>query len=142
MVFGSSLGWLCLYGAGVFGLRTEGVELLPFLVGKAKSVVAGAAMQRIRYTCGDMLHYDVSAVDLLFLTSQCWDDQLRSKLREKLTKELPTGALVVDYTSFLGDSDSIGLDYVPASRTFHLLTQVEAAVSWGPTQMFWIWRLA
>ena len=41
-------------------------------------------------------------MQLLLLTSQCWDAALCVRLRAKLLAELPEGALVVDYTAAMG----------------------------------------
>ena len=107
VVFGSSLGWLCLYGACVYGLRAEGVELLPKLCDCARAAAAAARVPPsgaggVSFVCADALAHGVTRARLLVLTSQCWDASLCAAVRAKLLAELPDGALVIDYTPALG----------------------------------------
>ena len=115
VVFGSSLGWLCLYGACVYGLRAEGVELLPKLCDCARAAAAAAPVPPsgaggASFVCADALAYDVTRARLLMLTSQCWDASLCAAIRAKLLAELPDGALVIDYTPALGGGSGGGGD--------------------------------
>ena len=110
VVFGSSLGWLCLYGACVYGLRAEGVELLPKLCECARAAAAAARVppSGASFVCADALAHDVTRARLLMLTSQCWDASLCAAVRAKLLAELPDGALVIDYTPALGNGGGGG----------------------------------
>ena len=93
-------------------------------------------------------------MQLLVLTSQCWDAALCVRLRAKLLAELPEGALVVDYTAAMGgeavqagraaaaaggDGEAGGGE-APAGRRFVLLEKVRAPVSWDAGHVFWVWR--
>ena len=103
-------------------------------------------------------------MQLLLLTSQCWDAALCVRLRAKLLAELPEGALVVDYTAAMGgeavqagraaaaaggDGEAGGGEAgggeagggeAPAGRRFVLLEKVRAPVSWDAGHVFWVWR--
>ncbi|GIL68795.1 hypothetical protein Vafri_22030 [Volvox africanus] len=103
VVWGSSCGWLVLYGALTYGWRSRGVELLSCLHGCAERVVTeqGAALtgvKGVRFTCGDLLQDDVSNAGLVVLADQCWDEQLAAAASAKLARELPAGALCVSYS--------------------------------------------
>ena len=74
---------------------------------------------------------------LLVLTSQCWDPRLCRQVRAKLLRELPEGALVIDYTAALGERGGGG---VGEPRRFALVQQVQAPVSWDRGHTFWVWR--
>ena len=111
-----------------------------------------------------MFHAQASAVQLLLLTSQCWDAALCVRLRAKLLLELPEGALVVDYTAAMGAEAAAGEEAkeaageeaggggggeagggegrggAPAGRRFVLLEKVRAPVSWDAGHVFWVWR--
>lgn len=47
----------------------------------------------------DMMAADVSTADVLVLASLCWDETTKTKVAQKLSRELPTSCVVVDYTS-------------------------------------------
>ena len=99
-------------------------------------------------------------MELLLLTSQCWDAALCVRLRAKLLAELPEGALVVDYTAAMGGeaaeqagraaAEASGVGEAgggeagggdePAGRRFVLLEKVRAPVSWDAGHVFWVWR--
>ncbi|GLI66675.1 hypothetical protein VaNZ11_010606 [Volvox africanus] len=103
VVWGSSCGWLVLYGALTYGWRSRGVELLSCLHSCAERVVTeqGAALpgvKGVRFTCGNLLQDDVSNAWLVVLADQCWDEHLAAAARAKLARELPAGALCVSYS--------------------------------------------
>ena len=103
VVLGSSLGWLVFYGACVFGLPSEGVEILPLLCRTATETAAAAGLgDCVRFENADMLTHDLRGADIVMLASQCWDDELRRQLAGKLLNELAVGAIVLDYSDFLG----------------------------------------
>ena len=123
------------------GLRCEGIELVPFLVRAARATADRAGVCSCSFVCADMLGYDVSAAQLLLLTSQCWDPVLCARLRAKLLAELPEGALVVDYTAAMGDDGGEArCGAPPTCRAFVLLEKVLAPVSWDASHVFWVWR--
>ena len=84
-------------------------------------------------------------VQLLLLTSQCWDAALCARLRTKLLAQLPEGALVVDYTAAVGGKGAGGEAETDGGaggvgRRFVLLEKVHAPVSWDAGHVFWVWR--
>ena len=137
-VLGSSLGWLCFYGACVHGLRSHGIELLPVLAREAIGVARDAEVDGVSFECADMLGCDLSAADILLLTSQCWDGPMLEKLRAKLLRELREGALVIDYTAAMGEGDA---RQGWGERTFVLEWKGVGEVSWGGEITFWVWRV-
>ncbi|GIL84777.1 hypothetical protein Vretimale_14441 [Volvox reticuliferus] len=103
VVWGSSCGWLVLYGVLTYGWRSRGVELLSCLHSCAERVVkeqeaALAGTKGVRFTCGDLLEDDISTAGLVVLADQCWDEELAAAAGDKLARELPTGALCVSYS--------------------------------------------
>ena len=46
-----------------------------------------------------MLKADISSADIVILASLCWDESTKSKVSQKLARELPDGSLIVDYSS-------------------------------------------
>ena len=147
VVLGSSTGWLCFYGACVYGFRTRGIELLPNLVAAAKRTAREAAIFGVHFECDDMLRSDLRGSHLIILASQCWDAPLLAAVRVKLLDELPTGALVLDYTPLLGEPPETSRDErmpMPAKsegRSLQLACTVSAPVSWDGTHKFWVWRV-
>jgi len=65
---------------------------------------------------------------ILLMASQCWDDDLRSRVQKKLEVELPTDATVIDYTKCLSQSSE-----------FEEVAVVEGQVSWNNKQGFYIY---
>ena len=147
VVLGSSIGWLCFYGACVYGLPTRGIELLPNLVTAAERVGRTAGIEGVQFKCADMLKTDLRLSQLVVLASQCWDAPLLSALRLKLLEELPDGALVLDYTPLLGErppetpEQSAHGDPPTRTRGFVLACTVDAPVSWDGAHTFWVWRV-
>lgn len=157
LVLGSSLGWLCVYGACVFGLRTRGIELLPSLAAAAARLVKEAGVAGVTLECADMLECDLSDAEIVLLASQCWDATLIAALRAKLLAELPDRALVLDYTAALGEAPpaprQLGRAAAPGprpngvppqaggGRRLTLECTVQAPVSWDSAHTFWVWRV-
>ncbi|PNH09640.1 hypothetical protein TSOC_003722 [Tetrabaena socialis] len=103
VVWGSSCGWLVLYGALTYGWRSRGVELLSCLHRCAEGAAeaqagALAGTAGVRLVCCDLLHDTVRGAGLVLLADQCWDAQLAAAAAAKLARELPAGALCVSYT--------------------------------------------
>lgn len=145
LVLGSSLGSLVLYGACVHGLVSRGIELLPVLARHATQLSDAAGVVGVSFDCADMLTSDLGQPQIVLLASQCWDPPLIATLRAKLLRELPLGALVLDYTAALGQppEEAQGHDgpAAPATRAFELQCTVRAPVSWDEAHCFWVWRL-
>ncbi len=150
-VLGSSVGWLCFYGACVHGLRSHGIELIPFLAATAARVAADAGVGGATFECADMLSVHLGGYAILLLASQCWDEELVRRLRAKLLDELDAGAVVIDYTPLLGEEPAAEprapaeAERAPPQRRcrarFELACTVDAPVSWDGEHTFWVWRV-
>ena len=157
-VLGSSLGSLVIYGACVYGLPSRGIELMPLLANRASDLASRAGVAGASFECADMLDCSLADCAILLLASQCWDRSLIAAVRSKLLAELQVGALVLDYTSALGEEEEGEEGVVegtptalpqegeaasrPASRRrFALQTTVSAPVSWDGAHKFWVWRV-
>ena len=98
---------------------------------------------------------------VLFLTSQCWDKELRSKLRDKLNSELTRpGSIVIDYVeTTLGSSECFRSTHYPPLSLYapclcfvdrigdglvmlgsRLEAEVPGEVSWNKSNMFRIYQ--
>jgi hypothetical protein len=68
---------------------------------------------------------------VVLLTSQCWDDSLKSRVAERLRSEdFRVGALVVDYGDWLRREACFG----------DPLSVAEAPTSWNPRQRFYVFQ--
>ena len=67
---------------------------------------------------------------VVVLTSQCWDESLKTRVAEQLARGLAPGALAVDYGDRLGREPAFG-DPVAV---------VEAPTSWNRTQKFYVFQ--
>ncbi|GLC39360.1 hypothetical protein PLESTM_000887500 [Pleodorina starrii] len=161
VVWGSSCGWLVLYGALTYAWRSRGVELLSCLHECAQRTAAEQAAELsgtagVHFTCGDLLQDDVSTAGLVVLADQCWDERLAAAAAAKLGRELPTGALCVSYsgTAFRGPAAGAraggggeGAEGGPAAvpeplygGVFEEAAAVRAPVSWADGLTFRIFR--
>ncbi|QDZ22075.1 hypothetical protein HOP50_06g46160 [Chloropicon primus] len=131
-VWGSSIGWLAFYGRLAFGLRTKGYEILDYLVSLSTEVAKKYDVVRdLHFEARDMLETDLSSTGILFLTSQCWDLDLKAKAYAKVAEELPEGSIVIDYSSDLTEYDGV-----------QRLSVVRCPVSWNDQQDFHIFAKA
>ncbi|KAG7386760.1 hypothetical protein PHYPSEUDO_015268 [Phytophthora pseudosyringae] len=131
-VFGSSSGSLVFFAALALGLRSVGVEILPFLHDVAEQTRRELRLptDKCRFACADMLTVSVKETSILLLTSQCWDDELFLQLQHKLAAELQPGTLVVDYKNALQNSPH-----------FRLLQELpHQHVSWNSSQSLFIFE--
>ena len=67
---------------------------------------------------------------VVVLTSQCWDESLKTRVAERLASELKPGALVVDYGERLAREPAFG----------EPLAVVEAPTSWNAKQRFYVFQ--
>ena len=67
---------------------------------------------------------------VVVLTSQCWDESLKTRVAERLASELKPGALVVDYGKRLAREPAFG----------EPLAVVEAPTSWNAKQRFYVFQ--
>lgn len=124
MVWGSSSGWLVFYGALTFGWASHGYEILPNLVDTAEACARVHNLEAVaRFTTGDLLSSCLDNVGFLQLTDQCWDQQLIALARAKVERELPDGAVCLDYTGSL-----------KRVAALQLLAVITTAVSWNAKQ--------
>ena len=129
-VWGSSCGWLAFYGRLCFGLRTVGCELLGSLVDLSNEVAGKHEIltergKGLHFERKDLLHFDLRETGILLLTSQCWDEDLKTRAYAKVASELPCGALTIDYSG--------GLGKLPGLRQVARLVH---PVSWNSSQEF------
>jgi len=132
-VYGSSLGWICYYCSFFGASEVEGWELLPLLASLSKAAMKADEREGVRHDdmhlphsssiaspattnvekveakveikCADLLADDtVGDADVIILTGQCWDEQLKSKVRSKLGNDMKEGAYVVDYVNLPASS--------------------------------------
>ncbi|KAG1711738.1 hypothetical protein DVH05_008981 [Phytophthora capsici] len=129
-VFGSSSGSLVLFAALTLGIRSVGVEILPFLHNVAERTRQEMQVPKgiCSFVCADMLTVSLQETSILLLTSQCWDVKLYQQIQHKLEVELQPGALVLDYKAAL-----------QSSPRFQLLQELpNQRVSWNNAQSFFI----
>jgi hypothetical protein len=109
-------------GLADLAVKVDGYEVMPLLFDKSVQVAAqlrapGAAVE---YHLQDMLTADVTGLDVVVLTSLCWDASTRTAVARKLHRELQPGVLVVEYTADLFkaagvDADSVTIGPAPTS---------------------------
>ena len=145
VVFGSSTGWLVFYAALVFGARSVGYELLEGRVATANETARECVFSSEResekntssvsdlfaFSCSDALFAPLGEnAKVVVLTSQCWDEALKTRVASRLASHLTIGALVVDY----GDS-------LKRERAFgEPVAVVEAPTSWNEKQKFYVFQ--
>lgn len=133
VVFGSSAGWLVFYAAATLRARAyRGFEILQTLHDTALRALANFehhTSSKIDFIRADMLSASLQSVGLIVLTSLCWDEAVYEACARKLARELPLGALVIDYRDALGRHDA-----------FTRLTDdpIRLPVSWNPRQAFYV----
>ena len=143
MVFGSSTGWLVFYAALAHGVRSVGYELLEGRVATARATArtAFSFSSKARRACSwvGLLAFSSSDATLaplgvgakvVVLTSQCWDESLKTRVAERLASELKPGALVVDYGERLAREPAFG----------EPIAVVEAPTSWNAKQRFYVFQ--
>jgi hypothetical protein len=145
VVFGSSTGWLVFYAALAFGARSVGYELLEGRVATAYETARECVFSSDResekntssvsdlfaFSCSDALFAPLGEnAKVVVLTSQCWDEALKTRVASRLASHLTIGALVVDY----GDS-------LKRERAFgEPVAVVEAPTSWNEKQKFYVFQ--
>lgn len=137
VVFGSSSGWMVLYAAIAFGIKSRGIELMQHLDKTANVVLEELRREALPsltldvvFERGDMLEADIANVRILLLASQCWDGDLKERVRSKVEAELGRGAVVIDY------SDTI----FGQSTAMRLAGQADGRVSWNENQHFFVYE--
>ena len=143
VVFGSSTGWLVFYAALAHGVRSVGYELLEGRVATARATArtAFSFSSKARRACSwvGLLAFSSSDATLaplgvgakvVVLTSQCWDESLKTRVAERLASELKPGALVVDYGERLAREPAFG----------EPIAVVEAPTSWNAKQRFYVFQ--
>ena len=141
-VWGASTGWLCFYAHLREGLDTCGVELLAPLVDVAEAVAArhglgvGPGAPALSFVQGDLLDAPLGPTEVLVLTSQCWDADLRARAGAKIRAELGAGRgtaagapVVVDYGDWLRE-------YLGPP-----VAACKAPVSWNPDNTFYVFAV-
>ena len=122
--------------------RSEGVEILPLLCRTATETAAAAGLgDSVRFENADMLTHDLRGADIVLLASQCWDDELRRQLAGKLLNEHAVGAIVLDYSDYLGGVVGRARRLWPheGGNCFRQVDVVTAPVSWDAAHRFYVY---
>lgn len=100
-IFGSSQGLLAFYTSAMYPAAIiTGYEILPSLSNIANMLKKKFTPDSpINFLCEDMFGAAIRWTSMVVLTSLCWDAETRKRVAEKLSKELVSGAIVVDYRS-------------------------------------------
>lgn len=61
-------------------MLSTGVEIVRARVEVAKSMAKKHSVESVEFMHGDLLESDLSNTGILVLTSQCWDDDLKTKV--------------------------------------------------------------
>ncbi|GMH78496.1 hypothetical protein TL16_g07824 [Triparma laevis f. inornata] len=80
------------------------------------------------FIAGDFMEESFEEEELIWLTSMCWDSSLRKRLYSKLSLELKTGCVVVDYKKGLEDYG------------FEIRGEVEVECSWSRGQRIYVFE--
>ncbi|EKX53930.1 hypothetical protein GUITHDRAFT_132369 [Guillardia theta CCMP2712] len=126
VVWGSSIGWFVFYANLTYGIVSRGVELLPTLHEIAMREMERNNLSGLSFTCGDLLFDELADVKILLLTSQCWDDTLRSPH--------PPGVQLG------ADGGCAQSRHRLSGVSRHKVSEVQGQVSWNDTQSFHIYR--
>lgn len=137
VVFGSSTGWLVFYAALAYGARCVGYELLEGRVATARETArfvfsSDKKVKRLfAFSCADASVAPLGeTAKVVVLTSQCWDEALKTRVATRLASHLTVGALVVDYGDRLRREPAFG----------EPVAVVEAPTSWNEKQKFYVFQ--
>ena len=135
VVFGSSTGWLVFYAALAYGARCVGYELLEGRVATAREtarfVFSSDEKRLFAFSCADASVAPLGeTAKVVVLTSQCWDEALKTRVATRLASHLTVGALVVDYGDRLAREPAFG----------EPVAVVEAPTSWNEKQKFYVFQ--
>ena len=131
-VWGSSSGWLVFYAALGLGVPSVGYEILKCHVDAARRVAAANDVSEdlASFARGDATEAPLDGVRVVVLTSQCWDEALKTRVARRLAEDLAPGALAVDYGARLAQEAAFG----------EPIATVTAPSSWNAQQKFYVFR--
>lgn len=131
-VWGSSSGWLVFYAALGLGVPSVGYEILKCHVDAARRVAAANDVSEdlASFVRGDAAEAPLNGVRVVVLTSQCWDEALKTRVARRLAEDLAPGALAVDYGARLAQEAAFG----------EPIATVTAPSSWNAQQKFYVFR--
>ena len=131
-VWGSSSGWLVFYAALSLGVPSVGYEILKCHVDAARRVAAANDVSEdlASFALGDATEAPLDGVRVVVLTSQCWDEALKTRVARRLAEDLAPGALAVDYGARLAGEAAFG----------EPIATVTAPSSWNAQQKFFVFR--
>lgn len=135
------------YAALAHGARSVGYELLEGRVATARATArtvlktgsedvdekeeASRAESLFAFSSADATLAPLGdGAKVVVLTSQCWDESLKTRVAERLTRGLPSGALAVDYGDRLAREPAFG----------EPVAVVEAPTSWNRKQKFYVFQ--
>jgi hypothetical protein len=113
-VLGASTGVIPLILSSALSTPCTGVEILPFFSSMAEETLQTAskslagstwldrrrkAIADSRVVCGDAAEVEIDKrCRLVWITSLCWDEELRTRVYSSIVRTLAEGALIVDYS--------------------------------------------
>ena len=137
VVFGSSTGWLVFYAALAYGARCVGYELLEGRVATARETARFVfssdkkVFTLFAFSCADASVAPLGeTAKVVVLTSQCWDEALKTRGPTRRATHLTVGALVMDYGDRLRREPAFG----------EPVAVVEAPTSWNEKQKFYVFQ--
>jgi tetratricopeptide (TPR) repeat protein len=95
--FGSNVGTETLYAATTWGVRATGYDVLCNLVSYADKFRDRFHVDNARFFCKDALDADLQNAGVIWIDNQSWDEHLSNAVFAKLNRDLPPGAIVVEY---------------------------------------------
>jgi SAM-dependent methyltransferase len=101
-----------------YKIKTIGIDLMPTYINVAKSIVKRYKLENIEFFLDDILEYDFTDADVIYICGTCFQEATRKKLYEKLeniNKEL----YVITATHAL------------KSEKFEIVKKMKVLYSWG-----------
>ena len=95
--FGSNVGTETLYAATTWGVRSTGYDVLCNLVSYANEFRDRFRVDNARFFCEDALDADLLNAGIVWIDNQSWDEHLSNAVFSKLNRDLPPGAIVIEY---------------------------------------------
>ena len=103
--------------------------------------------QRNRFNFETMMKANLELVDIVVLTSLCWDIQTRNMIAHRLVTELPLGAIVIDYQETFAEFDYgvsccfyKGVSSAMNNGSFILEHVCDASCSWYVDQPLYVYK--
>ena len=95
--FGSNVGTETLYAAITWGVKSTGYDVLCNLVSYANDFRDMFNINLADFFCKDALDADLKNAGIVWIDNQSWDEHLTNAVFSKLNRDLPPGAIVIEY---------------------------------------------